>query len=153
MCFFKTVCKFLKNECRWNPMKKPYDRPKCRRTVKALVRLTLSESFRIRPRLPFQVNLRFAKTCPWTGFAKSEFSRFSARVVGHLQKFVYTTFTGSLILRVFNLTMYEFISDYGCNVKITVNIWIMYYMEHFEVNLAKMQLSILFHMLFPGDRC
>ena len=31
------------------------------RAVKTLVIVTLSESFRIRPRLPFQVNLGFAK--------------------------------------------------------------------------------------------
>ena len=53
-------------------MKKPITVRNCWRAVKALVRVTLSESFRIRPRLPFQVNLGIAKTEVWLGFANEE---------------------------------------------------------------------------------
>ena len=62
-------------------MKKQYDRPKLLRPVKTLVIVTLSESFRIRPCLPFQVSLRFAKTDHAVGFEIPEYSRFSARVL------------------------------------------------------------------------
>ena len=50
------------------------------RAVKALVIVTLSESFTIRPRLPFQVNLRFAKTEPWLSFCSFEIPEYTPKL-------------------------------------------------------------------------
>ena len=65
------------------------------RAVKALVRVTLSESFRIRPRLPFQVNLGIAKTEVWLGFANEEVRPNPARV-GAGTRFMSPVFSLSL---------------------------------------------------------
>jgi hypothetical protein len=83
VCVFflnKIVCKFLKNEPRFTYKKNPITHAmyitarNVLRAVKALLaRVILSESFRMRPCLPFQVTLRFAKTRPWPGFANEEY--------------------------------------------------------------------------------
>ena len=63
-------------------LKKPITGRTFLRAVKPLVMVTLSESFRIRPRLPFQANLGIAKTEVWLGFANEEVRPNPARVVG-----------------------------------------------------------------------
>ena len=74
----------LKNECLQNHIEKPYDRTKLfapvNPLVSVMVTVTLSVSFRVSgSRLPFQVNLRFAKTRRAVGFEIHD-SRSSTRV-------------------------------------------------------------------------